>query len=81
VRRARGVRAHGEGGPGAGTQVGGTLVGFGRRRLRNDDGRELDWMVIGFSPREATTTLYLSGGVDHYADLLEKLGRHTTGEG
>ena len=60
---------------------GSAIVGFGSRRLRYDDGREVDWMVIGFSPRKANTTLYLSGGVDHYADLFEKLGKHTTGKG
>jgi len=60
---------------------GSAIVGFGSRRLRYDDGREIDWMVIGFSPRKASTTLYLSGGVDHYADLFERLGKHTTGKG
>ena len=60
---------------------GSAIVGFGSRRLRYDDGREIDWMVIGFSPRKANTTLYLSGGVDHYADLFERLGKHTTGKG
>ena len=60
---------------------GSAIVGFGSRRLRYADGREVDWMVIGFSPRVASTTLYLSGGVDHYADLFEKLGKHTTGKG
>ena len=60
---------------------GSAIVGFGSRRLRYDDAREIDWMVIGFSPRKASTTLYLSGGVDHYADLFERLGKHTTGKG
>ena len=57
------------------------IVGFGRRRLRYDSGRELDWMEIGFSPRKANTTVYLSGGLDTYADLLARLGKHTTGGG
>ena len=60
---------------------GSAIVGFGERRLRYDDGREIDWMVIGFSPRKASTTLYLSGGVEFYADLLERLGKHSTGKG
>ena len=60
---------------------GSAIVGFGSRRLRYDDGREIDWMVIGFSPRKSNTTLYLSGGVDHYADLFARLGKHTTGKG
>ena len=57
------------------------IVGFGHRTLRYPDGRETDWMAIGFSPRKASTTLYLSGGVDHYADLFARLGKHTTGKG
>ena len=57
------------------------ILGFGRRRLRYDSGRELDWMEIGFSPRKANTTVYLSGGLDTYADLLTRLGKHTAGGG
>ena len=57
------------------------IVGFGQRLLRYDSGREQDWMLIGFSPRKANTTLYLSGGLESYADLLASLGRHSTGKG
>jgi hypothetical protein len=57
------------------------IVGFGRQHLRYDSGRELDWMVIGFSPRKTSTTIYLSGGLDAYTDLLGRLGKHTTGGG
>jgi hypothetical protein len=55
------------------------IVGFGQQHLRYDSGRELDWMVIGFSPRKASTTIYLSDGFDAYTDLLGRLGQHTTG--
>jgi hypothetical protein len=57
------------------------ILGFGRRRLRYANGREIDWMEIGFSPRKANTTIYLAGGIDIYADLLARLGKHTTGGG
>jgi hypothetical protein len=60
---------------------GSAIVGFGHRRLRYPDGRETDWMAIGFSPRKASTTLYLAGGLETYADLLADLGKHTTGKG
>jgi hypothetical protein len=60
---------------------GSAIVGFGHRTLRYADGREADWMAVGFSPRKAGTTLYLAGGLDEYADLLADLGRHTTGKG
>ena len=56
---------------------GNAIVGFGRRHLRYDSGRELDWMEIGFSPRKASTTIYLSDGFGAHADLLGRLGKHT----
>jgi hypothetical protein len=57
------------------------IVGFGRRVLRYPNGRELDWMVIGFAPRKASTTVYLAGEMGGYAQLLEQLGRHTVNGG
>ena len=60
---------------------GSAIVGFGHRTLRYPDGRESDWMAVGFSPRKANTTLYLAGGLETYADLLADLGKHTTGKG
>jgi hypothetical protein len=60
---------------------GSSIVGFGARHLVYDSGRELDWMVLGFSPRKAATTLYLSWPLDGYADELGRLGKHTTGKG
>lgn len=60
---------------------GANIVGFGQRHLVYDSGRELDWMVVGFSPRKAATTLYLAGDLDDYADELGRLGKHTTGKG
>jgi hypothetical protein len=60
---------------------GSAIVGFGERHLKYDSGREMDWMIIGFSPRKQNLTLYIPGGLDKQADLLEKLGKHTTGKG
>ena len=57
------------------------IVGFGRRHVRYASGRDLEWMEIGFSPRKANTSIYLAGGLDTYADLLARLGKHTTGGG
>ncbi|MBB5786269.1 DUF1801 domain-containing protein [Jiangella mangrovi] len=53
------------------------IVGFGSRRLRYDSGRELDWFVIGFSPRRQALTIYLPDDLDVYADLFARLGKHT----
>jgi hypothetical protein len=58
-----------------------SIVGFGTQHLKYASGRELDWMVIGFSPRKQALTLYLSGSLNTYASLLEKLGKHKTGGG
>jgi hypothetical protein len=56
------------------------IIGFGERRYRYPDGREIDWMVIGLSPRKANITLYLNGfaGQD---ELLKDLGTHACGKG
>jgi Domain of unknown function (DU1801) len=60
---------------------GSAIVGFGERHLKYDSGREMDWMIIGFSPRKQNITLYVPGGLDQQADLLEKLGKHSIGKG
>ena len=60
---------------------GSAIVGFGSRVLKYPSGRELDWMVCGFSPRKANLTLYPCGSLDALAPHLAKLGKHTTGKG
>jgi hypothetical protein len=49
--------------------------------LKYDSGRELDWFVMGFSPRKANFALYIHGAVDKQQALLKKLGKHKTGKG
>ena len=58
-----------------------SIVGFGITHLKYASGRELDWMLIGFSPRKQNLTLYLPGSLDTYADLFKKLGKHKLGGG
>ena len=58
-----------------------SIIGFGTTHLKYASGRELDWMVIGFSPRKQNLTLYIPGSLDTYADLFEKLGKQKTGGG
>ena len=60
---------------------GASIVGFGITHLKYASGRELDWMLIGFSPRKQNLTLYLPGSLDTYADLFKKLGKHKLGGG
>jgi hypothetical protein len=63
------------------TMWGDAIVGFGHRHLRYASGRELDWFLVGFSPRKAATTLYLGEGFPEKEQLLARLGRHTVGKG
>ena len=64
-----------------GKMWGSSIVGFGSRRLKYASGRELDWMLTGFSPRKANITLYILGGFEKQDALLSKLGKYTTGKG
>jgi hypothetical protein len=54
------------------------IVGFGTYSMKYASGKELDWPIIGFSPRKQNITLYLSSGFDEYDSLLKKLGKHTS---
>ena len=60
---------------------GAAIVGFGTRRLRYAGGREVDWPLIGFSPRKASTTIYLADSLEHHTEVLSRLGPHATGRG
>jgi hypothetical protein len=55
----------------------GTL-GFDTYHYKYDSGREGDGLVIGFYPRKGKITIYLMDGTSRYAELLAKLGKHTT---
>jgi hypothetical protein len=60
---------------------GSAIIGFGNIKYKNPGtGREIDWMRIGFSPRKASLSLYLTGLKEHAA-ALKKLGKHKTGVG
>jgi hypothetical protein len=60
---------------------GASMVGFGSYHYKGKSGREGDWFPVGFSPRKAALTLYLNGGFEERAMLLEKLGKHSIGKG
>jgi Domain of unknown function (DU1801) len=57
------------------------IVGFGARRYKYESGREIDWMLIAFSPRKQNITLYISSGFEGYDELMAKLGKHSCGKG
>jgi hypothetical protein len=56
------------------------IVGFGSYRMTYADGREADWMALGFAPRKQNLVLYLMDGFDGYQELLARLGKHSTGK-
>jgi uncharacterized protein DUF1801 len=60
---------------------GSAIVGFGQYHYRGASGGEGDWMTIGLSPRKRALTFYLTGGLAPNAELLARLGPHTTGKG
>lgn len=59
---------------------GANMVGFGDHHYRYASGREGDTFITGFSPRKQNMTIYLSYGFDQDADLLARLGKHSTGK-
>src|SRR3712207_263697 len=60
---------------------GSSIVGFGDQHYKYASGREGDWFLTGFSPRKQNLTLYISGGFDRHAELLQALGKHSIGKG
>ncbi len=61
---------------------GASLIGFGNVRYKSPrTGREVDWLRIGFSPRKANLSIYLTMDIKKHADVLKKLGKHKTGVG
>jgi hypothetical protein len=61
---------------------GSSIIGFGNKRYKSPaSGREVDWLRIGFSPRKASLSLYITVGIQEHAAALEKLGKHKTGVG
>jgi hypothetical protein len=61
---------------------GSSIIGFGNVRYKSpSSGREVDWLRMGFAPRKANLSLYISVGIQEHAAALKKLGKHKTGVG
>ena len=60
---------------------GSSIVGFGRQHYRYESGRSGEMLAVGFSPRKAALVLYGLTYDGSNADLLARLGPHTTGKG
>jgi hypothetical protein len=58
-----------------------SIVGFGRYHYRYGSGREGNAPAAGFAPRKAASTVYVPDGVAAHAELLGRLGPHTSGVG
>ena len=59
-----------------------SIIGFGNKRYKSAaTGREVEWIKIGFSPRKANLSLYVSVGIAEHEAALKKLGKHKTGVG
>lgn len=53
-------------------------IGFDSYHYKYDSGREGDGQAIGFYPRKGKITVYLMDGTARHAELLARLGKHTT---
>ena len=60
---------------------GGSIVGFGRQPYSTADGKHHEWFALGLAPRKAALTLYGLTQDGSRAELLGRLGKHTTGKG
>jgi hypothetical protein len=59
-----------------------SIVGFGIKRYKSPaTGREVDWLLIGFSPRKANLSLYLMLNAKEREAALKKLGKYKTDGG
>jgi uncharacterized protein DUF1801 len=59
---------------------GSNIVGFGDWHYKYESGREGDFFEVGFSPRKAALTIYINGGYEKHAELMQRLGKYTIGK-
>lgn len=58
------------------------IIGFGNKQVTSAaTGRTVNWLRIGFSPRKANLSLYLTVNYEKHSDLMKELGKHKTGAG
>lgn len=53
-------------------------IGYGVYKYAYESGRKGEAHILGFYPRKGKITIYLMDGTARHADLLAKLGKHTT---
>lgn len=59
------------------------IIGFGNKIYESPNtGRQVEWFLIGFSPRKANISLHLTMDIGQYeSTLLNKLGKYKSGKG
>ncbi len=57
-----------------------SIIGFGSYHYKYPTGHEGDAPLVGFSPRKAKISLYFATGDEERAELLDRLGKHTSGK-
>lgn len=58
-----------------------TMIGFGDWHYVSPTGREGDWFSMGFSPRKAAFSLYVTMDAQAYPNIMNRLGKYKTGKG
>ena len=53
-----------------------SIIGFGSYHYKYESGHEGDMCIVGFSPRKAAISIYISAGFKKRDSLLKKLGKH-----
>ncbi|MGB5952978.1 MAG: DUF1801 domain-containing protein [Ornithinimicrobium sp.] len=61
------------------TMWGASIVGFGTYAYTYESGREGEFLITGFSPRKANTTVYVLPGYEDLTEELSRLGKHKIG--
>ncbi|MBK9391570.1 MAG: DUF1801 domain-containing protein [Bacteroidetes bacterium] len=58
------------------------MIGYGTFHYKSERSKqEGDWPLTAFSPRKQYIAVYIMSGVNHYADLLGKLGKFKISSG
>ncbi|MGQ4668826.1 DUF1801 domain-containing protein [Metabacillus halosaccharovorans] len=57
-----------------------SIIGFGKYHYKYPTGHEGDAPLVGFSPRKAKISLYFATGDTKREELLQNLGKHTSGK-
>ena len=63
-----------------GKMWGPSMIGFGSYHYTYKTGHEGDAFLVGYSPRKTKISLYVAANAPKREELLNKLGKHTTGK-